>query len=98
MVSVELLAGLLLAYTLLYLLISYFLRHRLGDGNGSQASSTPSPHGRASTSAETDSSDATASSVVVCGVCRAENDPGYTYCRSCISELGASHDRASRSP
>jgi hypothetical protein len=29
------------------------------------------------------------SDTVVCRYCGAENDPGYTFCRRCVSELGA---------
>lgn len=98
MVSVELLAGLLIGYTLLYLLVSYFLRSRSGNGDGSRASSTPNPRASGSAPAETDPGDASTPSAVVCGVCEAENEPGYTYCRSCVSELGGSYDRPSSSP
>jgi hypothetical protein len=100
MVSVELLAGLLIGYTLLYLLVSYLLRSRSGNGGGPGASSTPDPGVSRSAPVERDvgnDEDAPASSTVVCGVCRAENEAGYTYCRSCISELGGAYDRASRS-
>lgn len=98
MVSVELLAGLLIGYTLLYLLVSYLLRSRSGNGDGPTASSTPNPRVSSSIPAETDPGDASDSSTVVCGVCRAENDPGYTYCRNCVSELGGPYDRPSYSP
>lgn len=83
----------LFACTLFYLVGSFCLG-RTGRKTDDESNATPAPSGRTRTSAvsETDRSTVT-STPVTCRACRTENDPAYTYCRQCISELHGHHDR-----
>lgn len=96
MASIEQIAGLLFAYLLLYVVVSYFLYYRRWSSEDeTDAAAAPTPRVRAPASAEAETDASADPSTIVCHACRTENGAEYTYCRNCIAELDGFGGRSS---
>jgi hypothetical protein len=83
----------LFACTFFYVVGNYCLGQGRG-GTDDESNTTPTPVGWTRTHPSSDSDRAQdPPSAVRCRACRTENDPVYTYCRECVSELHGQHDR-----
>lgn len=83
----------LFACTLFYVVGNYCLGQGRGEPDD-ESNTAPTPVAQARTHPSPDAGRAgDPSSVVRCRACRTENDPVYTYCRECVSELHGQQDR-----
>lgn len=82
----------LFACTLFYVVGNYCLsRAQGGTDDESNTAPTPIAQARSYRSPDADRAEGPPSSVT-CRTCQTENDPVYTYCRECVSELYGQHD------
>lgn len=80
---------LLVSWTLLYVLIGY-LRRRRGDNERDDPNASPAstPQSDTALPPEMRSQEPPSTDAIRCSVCGTANDAAYTYCKSCVSELG----------
>ncbi|MDL5360592.1 hypothetical protein [Halalkalicoccus sp. NIPERK01] len=95
MASIGQLLGILLVCTLFYVVGSYCLG-QFRRGADDESGTPPAPLARSRNPLpDVDRADPSPSSVT-CRTCQTENDPAYTYCKHCISELHAHRDQPHR--
>lgn len=80
----------LVSYTLIYLRLR---GRRDGDGSDESATSTIPPS--RPTSLHTRSGPSDSQSTVECQICRTENEPGYLFCKNCVTKLERSQSQSS---